>query len=58
MSLGPHTGGGLWTLDKGELNCYERWQKFDGKRDHATQPFVGKFYLTIHTTLRPSLVGE
>ena len=40
-SLGDHTGGHLWTGDRGVLDCKGSWKLFDGNTLHATQPFQG-----------------
>jgi hypothetical protein len=40
-SLGDHTGGKLWTADRGELDCYESWKLFDGNTEHMTMPYQG-----------------
>lgn len=41
MSIGPHTGGELWTADQGALSCREKWCLFNGNAEHATLPFSG-----------------
>jgi hypothetical protein len=39
-SLGDHTGGALWTGDRGTLVCSGgAWKLFDGNTLHATEPF-------------------
>ena len=41
ISLGDHTGGKLWTIDMGEIDCHRQWQRFNGKLEHETLPFTG-----------------
>ena len=41
QAIGDHTGGALWTADRGVLSCHNRWQLFDGNKEHATEPFKG-----------------
>ena len=41
QSIGPHTGGALWTADQGVIDCRNKWKLFDGNQEHATQPFKG-----------------
>ena len=38
VALGEHTGGGLWTADRGVLDCRRRWRAFDGTKEHETRP--------------------
>ena len=40
ISLGDHTGGGLWTQD-GILYPHNQWCTFNGCNEHATEPFEG-----------------
>ena len=46
-SLGEHTGGELWTGDRGVLDCHDVWKMFDGNTEHCTQPFEGERYSFI-----------
>ena len=47
-SLGKHTGGELWTGDRGELTCSKgQWKLFDGNTLHCTQPFKGERFSFI-----------
>ena len=47
-SLGKHTGGELWTGDRGILNCRSgKWKLFDGNTLHCTQPFKGERFSFI-----------
>ncbi|KAH8069464.1 hydrolase [Aureococcus anophagefferens] len=41
-SLGDHTGGELWTGDRGVLDCHGCWKLFDGNTEHMTQPYEGR----------------
>jgi hypothetical protein len=41
QAIGDHTGGALWTADRGVLACRDQWQLFDGNQEHATEPFDG-----------------
>ena len=42
MSIGDHSGGGLWTADQGVIDCKDSWKLFDGNKEHATRPFKGE----------------
>ena len=42
MSIGDHSGGGLWTADQGVIDCKDAWKLFDGNKEHATRPFKGE----------------
>jgi hypothetical protein len=47
-SLGKHTGGELWTADRGVLKCSKgQWKLFDGNTLHCTQPFKGERFSFI-----------
>jgi hypothetical protein len=47
-SLGDHTGGALWTGDRGTLVCSGgAWKLFDGNTLHATEPFEGERFSFI-----------
>ena len=47
-SLGKHTGGELWTGDRGVLDCRGgNWKLFDGNTLHCTQPFKGERFSFI-----------
>ena len=41
IALGEHTGGELWTENKGTLNATGAWRFFNGTKLHETQPFQG-----------------
>ena len=47
VALGEHTGGGLWTADRGVLDCRRRWRAFDGTKEHETRPFAGASRVTL-----------
>ena len=42
IALGEHTGGGLWTADRGVVQCRHAWAAFDGTVEHETRPFDGQ----------------
>ena len=64
-SLGKHTGGELWTGDRGVLDCRGgNWKLFDGNTLHCTQPFKGERFSFIlftpdaYNRLLPSIRDE
>jgi hypothetical protein len=48
VGVGDYSGGGLWTLEHGELPVNHRWQEFDGNLPHCTLPFKGTRYTLIY----------
>ena len=49
IALGSHSGGGLWTADRGVVDCHHRWAAFNGTKEHETQPFTGTSRIAIHS---------
>jgi len=63
-AVGEHTGGGLWTEDRGVVEAKDKWALFNGTKLHETQPFEGERISLIVFThnaceeIKPSLVSE
>ncbi len=63
-SIGRHTGGKLWTEDRGVLDPKRRWALFDGNFQHETLPFSGErisfiaFTSRAYNRLQPPAVSE
>ncbi|KAK7248230.1 hypothetical protein SO694_0012908 [Aureococcus anophagefferens] len=45
--LGTYSGGELWTLEHGPLDCKQAFRPYDGTEPHATLPFAGTRYTLI-----------
>ena len=45
--LGTYSGGELWTLEHGPLDCKQSFRPYDGTEPHATLPFAGTRYTLI-----------
>mmetsp|Transcript_27023 Transcript_27023/g.81031 ORF Transcript_27023/g.81031 Transcript_27023/m.81031 type:complete len:565 (+) Transcript_27023:80-1774(+) len=45
--LGNYSGGALWTLDHGPLDCKRQFCHYDGTEPHATLPFQGERYTLV-----------
>ena len=63
-SIGKHSGGRLWTEDRGVVDPKKKWALFDGNFQHKTLPFKGErisfiaFTNRAYNRLQPKDVSE
>eukprot|EP01047_Picozoa_sp_COSAG01_P082979 COSAG01_NODE_17176_length_1172_cov_691.409133_1_plen_369_part_01 len=50
ITVGKHTGGGLWVHGSGPCLCHNTVHYFDGKTPHTTMPFDGERYSVVFYT--------
>jgi len=48
VGVGDYTDGELWVQTEGEMDCHDKWIKFDGNHPHCTMPYSGTRYTLIY----------